>query len=169
MILASHIIAASAIAAPLALKSLTISNSAAIFLVSFISHYLLDSIPHWDYKPSSLNFNKKGNKEIILNKKLILRDLAKISLDGILGLAIGFYIIGLSADFRGILAMGLIIFASCLPDALEIGYAFWKKFPLNQLQKFHSFFHAKLKLNNQPAKGIAIQAIVLLILIILFI
>ncbi|MEK7593146.1 MAG: hypothetical protein AAB464_00285, partial [Patescibacteria group bacterium] len=164
MILASHIIAASAIAAPLALKPLTISNSAAIFLVSFLSHYLLDLIPHWDYELSL--FDEK-------NRKFTLKDLIKISIDLFLGMAmgmaIGFLILGLPVSFEGFFTIGLIVFASCLPDILQIGYISWGKFPFVQLQKFHSVFHAKLKLNNQPIKGIAIQAIVLFILIILFI
>ena len=167
MILTSHIIAASAIVAPLALKPLTIFNLAAIFFISFISHYLLDLIPHWDYKLSLWDFKEKGEKAI-LSKKNIIRDSVKISIDLILGVAVGFWIIGLPIGFEGFFMIGLIIFASCLPDILQVSYIFWKKFPLVQLQKLHSIFHAKLKLNNQPIKGIAIQAIVL-ILIILFI
>ena len=167
MILASHIIAVSAIVAPLALKPLTIFNLAAIFFISVASHYLLDLIPHWDYKLSLWDFKEKGEKAI-LSKKNIIRDSVKIFIDFALGIIVGFWIIGLPVGFEGFFMIGLIIFASCLPDILQISYIFWKKFPLVQLQKLHSIFHAKLKLNNQPIKGIAIQAIVL-ILIILFI
>jgi len=167
MILASHIIAVSAIVAPLALKPLTIFNLAAIFFISVASHYLLDLIPHWDYKLSLWDFKEKGEKAI-LSKKNIIRDSVKIFIDFALGIIVGFWIIGLPVGFEGFFMIGLIIFASCLPDILQVSYIFWKKFPLIQLQKLHSIFHAKLKLNNQPVKGIAIQAIVL-ILIILFV
>src|SRR3972149_1769381 len=64
MILASHIIAVSAIVAPLALKPLTIFNLAAIFFISVASHYLLDLIPHWDYKLSLWDFKEKSEKII---------------------------------------------------------------------------------------------------------
>ena len=167
MILTSHIIAASAIVAPLALKPLTIFNLAAIFFISVASHYLLDLIPHWDYKLSLWDFKEKGEKAI-LSKKNIIRDSVKIFIDFALGIIVGFWIIGLSVGSEGFFMLGFIVFASCLPDILQVSYIFWKKFPLVQLQKLHSIFHAKLKLNNQPIKGIAIQAIVL-ILIILFI
>src|SRR3989338_2776778 len=119
MILTSHIIAASAIVAPLALKPLTIFNLAAIFFISFISHYLLDLIPHWDYKLSLWDFKEKGEKAI-LSKKNIIRDSVKIFIDFILGITagivIGFWLIGLPVDFEGIFTFGLIVFASCLPD-----------------------------------------------------
>ena len=166
MILASHIIAVSAIVAPLALKPLTIFNLAAIFFISVASHYLLDLIPHWDYKLSLWDFKEKSEK-IILIKKNILKDSTKISIDFVLGATVGFWIIGLPVGFEGFFMIGLIIFASCLPDILQISYIFWKKFPFVQLQKLHSIFHAKLKLNNQPVKGIAIQAIVLILIILL--
>lgn len=159
MVLASHIIAASAIAAPLTLKPLTIVNSATIFLVSFLSHYLLDLIPHWEYELSF--FNEE-------NKKFTLKDLIKISIDLLLGIIIGFLIIGSPVNFKGFFTIGLIVFASCLPDILLVGYSFWKKFPFIQLQRIHFIFHSKLKLNNQPIKWIVIQIIALLILIILF-
>src|SRR3989344_8664150 len=115
MILASHIIAASAIAAPLTLKPLTIFNLAAIFFISFISHYLLDLIPHWDYKLSLWDFKEKGEKAI-LSKKNIIRDSVKIFIDFILGVTAGivngFWLIGFSGGFL----LGFIVFASCLPD-----------------------------------------------------
>src|SRR3990172_5644322 len=114
MVLTSHIIAASAIAAPLALKPLTIFNLAAIFFISFISHYLLDLIPHWDYKLSLWDFKEKGEKAI-LSKKNIIRDSVKISIDLILGVAVGFWIIGLPLGFEGFFLFGLIFFSFFFP------------------------------------------------------
>lgn len=160
MILASHIIAASAITSSLVLKPPTIANAAAIFFISFVSHYLLDFIPHWEYELSFFNGE---------NKKFFLKDLIKIFIDLSLGAIIGFLIIGLSVSFEGIFKLSLIIFFSCLPDILEAGSIFWKKFSFVQLKKMHYFFHSKIEFKDKPVKGIIIQIITLLILIILFI
>jgi len=50
MILSSHIVVASALSAPLINQPFSFLNSALIFILSLASHFLIDMIPHRDYK-----------------------------------------------------------------------------------------------------------------------
>lgn len=174
MILSSHIIAASAVAAPLLAKPFNFANAALVFIVSFLSHYALDMIPHWDYKMASIgdkNISFAGNneeKEFIKNSKFILIDFFKNTADGLIGLLGAFLILGFSFNFKHLFFIFIIAFASILPDFLEFLYLFSKKFPLDIIHKFHNFVHGKRMFLNKPFFGIVSQILTLLAIIVLF-
>ncbi len=172
MILSSHIITASAVAAPLLAQPFNFINAIFIFLISFASHYILDAIPHWDYKLNSFvkvldeNGAYYGERKLILQKKLLIKDLIKILFDFIVGLLA----ISLFFDFLNVFIVGLIIFASFLPDILQVCYALLKHSRPKILEferKFHHNVHGKRIFENKPILGIISQILTLLVIIFL--
>lgn len=176
MILSSHIVTASVMAAPLAAQPFNLISIFFIFFISFASHYILDSIPHWDYSLSSFVkvFNKdgvyRGERKFIFQKSLLIKDLIKILLDFFVGLLIIFLFIGFSNNFDKILITGLIIFASSLPDILQVCYAFLKHSRPKILElerKFHHYIHGERIFENQPILGFISQILTLLVVIVI--
>ena len=166
MILSSHIITASAVVAPLLNKPLSFTNATLIFFVSFLSHFALDALPHWDYK--MLSFTKEnGERQFIFKKYFSTKDFLKNLLDGATGLAGAILIIGFPKDFSEFILFGLIVFGSILPDALEATYAINKYRFLEPLHKFHLAIHGRRIFQNRPFLGV-ISQILILILIVLF-
>ena len=124
MILSSHIIVGSAVAESLMSNSLTAGNAAAIFIIALASHYVLDIIPHWHYCVPSID---KDREEFISDKKIIARDALKVFLDGLIGLAVVLWLIGLPMGSNKIFIVGIIVFASILPDFLSAMYFIYNK------------------------------------------
>jgi len=127
-------------------------------IMAFLSHFVLDLIPHWHYKilsrtkDSSLPFGEK----LSFGKKF-LKDLARTGLDFGMGLAVSLFVSQIF--FPG--NFWLTFFGACagaLPDALQV---FYYRFESSKLlywfQWFHEKVHAKTNLDNNPAKGIFYQ------------
>ncbi len=168
MILSSHIITASAVAAPLLARPMDFANAVFIFIVSFLSHYAIDAISHWDYELNSIEELPSGDKKIVATKISILKDLFKNSADGIIGLIGALFIIGFPDNLEKFFAFGLIIIGAILPDFLELCYVVFNKFPLNIFHKIHIFIHGKRIFKGKPILGIIFQILTLLIIIALF-
>ncbi|MEK7062265.1 MAG: hypothetical protein AAB940_00805 [Patescibacteria group bacterium] len=167
MILSSHIIAASAVAAPLLSRPLDFANMAFIFFASFLSHFFLDALPHWDYK--MLSFTKEnGERRFIFKKYFSTKDFLKNLLDGVIGLAGAILIIGFPKDFSEFILFGLIVFGSILPDALEATYAINKYRFLEPLHKFHLTIHGKRVFQNRPFLGTFSQVLIIALIVFIF-
>ena len=92
------------------------------FILGFLSHFILDAIPHWDY---DLDFFKTNS--------LTVKDLFKLSLDTVLGLAVvGF--------FTPILIWGAL--GGLAPDALQYVSRKTNWRWLDPVQKFHLWIHS---------------------------
>jgi hypothetical protein len=143
------------------------------FFAGFFSHFILDSIPHWDYKIRSPYANSRmamcmneatpgATKTIKLDKTFLL-DLRRIGLDVLIGVVI-LNIIYWNQLFNidwHILILGAV--GGMTPDFLQFVYMRFPHQPLIMLQKLHTFFHAKHTLNNRPIIGVATQAITVLV------
>ncbi|KKQ23417.1 hypothetical protein A2999_00140 [Candidatus Wolfebacteria bacterium RIFCSPLOWO2_01_FULL_38_11] len=164
MILSSHIIVASAASAQFASRPADLSNSLIVFVVSFISHYALDFIPHWDYHLASIkkfpaDNNSYEEKKFIISFRTISSDLFKNLIDGIIGLSGAVLILGFPTDFEKLFLIFIAVFASILPDALEVCYLIFKKFPLTLIHRFHHFTHTRKVFEGRPFFGIISQII----------
>lgn len=130
------------------------------FAGGFISHFILDSIPHWDYSLSSIE-NKEASKMDIDMKigKSFVFDLFKIGFDVSLGI-----FFALIMFFQKVNLMSLILGAggAILPDFLQFLYFKIRKQPLTALQKFHLFIHHDKKIYN-PYFGIFFQVLIVFI------
>lgn len=128
----------------------------AAFSTGFISHFLLDTIPHWDYKLSSLrtDLNNPLETDMELGRSFFY-DLMKIGTDVFVGVVVGsllFYFLGGFNFWAPVFGAA----GAVLPDFLQFVYMKWKHEPLISLQKFHLAVHAKRHIEN-PYSGISLQ------------
>lgn len=131
MILLPHIVTGGVIGAKT-------KNLGLIVILGFLSHFILDRIPHWDYAlPGIRSFSATGN----INALII--DVLKILLDIALGLLIIFLITrrkkALSREYLPYMFLGIL--ASVLPDIPWILSSFIDSDILNNCISFHNKFH----------------------------
>jgi len=122
-----------------------ISNPVLSSPLIIASHFLLDSIPHWDL---GTEFRKRKR---ITNFLLGWADL-------IGGIAICWVIFQKNFPFNPLLWTG--VFFSLLPDILEFPALFlgWSFFPFDKLELIHShYFHRKAKF----PRGLILQLIII--------
>jgi hypothetical protein len=124
---------------------------------AFASHFLLDAIPHYDYKIRSASIHPKLGGPMRFDRALLL-DFFSIGGDFGLGmlLALVFFATPASA-----LLVAAGAFAGTLPDALQFVYARFKHEPLVSLQTFHQWMHTPYRLREHPALGWMSQALFL--------
>lgn len=136
MILTNHAITGAALA------SLTPNQPLVGFTVGFLSHFVLDAVPHWDYYLAS--FKEDGdnplNDDVILNGDF-LKDILKIGLDGIIGLSLSYLVFVLYFKIS-IVAVLCGAIGAMMPDALQFVYMKWRHEPLKSLQRLHRLVHA---------------------------
>lgn len=146
MVLTTHSIAGAAFAGLLA------TDPALAFTVGLASHYLLDSIPHWEYELAS----KTNDDELDFKFGTagFFSDISKIVFDLILGLAISYYLFVTLAGFSWLVVFAGVV-GGVLPDFLQFFYAEHKIKILAVTQKIHDYFHAE----NRPYKKAQLRGI----------
>jgi hypothetical protein len=138
MILSTHAIVGGAIA------SLLPSHPLLAALAGFASHFAIDAIPHWDYPLRSIATGQGAdNRRLKIDRDLML-DLTLISFDALAGLVLAIWLFATSAT-SGVIAIGA--FAAILPDPLQFAQSLYPHEPLNSLQRFHGWIHAKRRLS----------------------
>lgn len=145
------------------------TSPAGALAAGFISHFLSDAIPHWHYPTHIFKQFKKresrpaGTALFVLNREFFL-DAASIGMDSFLGiflpLAISYFFF---PDF--LVAALCAAVGGVLPDFLQIVYYAFPESPLRYLQRFHMQIHARARLDDVPVYGIAVQAVVGIILL----
>ncbi len=151
-------------ATPLLNESFNFANATLIFFVSFLSHFALDALPHWDYKMSSFP-KENGERLFIFRKDFLIKDLFKNLLDGVIGLTGAFLIVGFPKDFLEFILFGLIVFGAILPDMLEALFVIKKWRFLESLHKFHFAVHGKKIFMDKPFWGIISQILIIVFII----
>jgi len=135
LILATHAIVGAAIASQ-------IPNHPIIALVAGIaSHFAIDAIPHWDYPLRSI-LSRNKESPLTLDKGLLV-DFSLIAVDGLAGLAIA---LSLFAQPSALLTVLLGALGGMLPDPFQFVHRLYPHEPLHTVQRFHSWIHAKQKL-----------------------
>lgn len=135
------------------------------FLFGFLSHFLLDSIAHWDYFHLLNSFKKKSADKksvIVVFSKKTITDVLIILFDCILGFVVAFYFYQQYFDnftFSGVLSSGIFwgAFGGVMPDFLQFVYFIYKREPLISLKKFHEFCHSKKSLKKNYLLGPLLQ------------
>jgi|SRR3989344_255543 len=169
MTLATHIIVGAAGA------RLFAANPIQGFIIGWLSHYLVDSIIHWDYSIGSIDPKVKGeksNRDALLKRKLHFRkgivvDIGKVIVDVCVGFLLAFLFL---RDPSKTLNLTLLAGAlgSTMPDFLQFTFFAWKNKPVEILQRFHNFMHAERDLNDRPVLGVSIQLAIVIVIFILF-
>ena len=137
------------------------------FVTAFLSHFILDAIPHNDYKLKSFVQDESPAKDIkkmdmILGKKFI-QDLVKIAFDCMSGFAVALTVFSSSELMMRIAFIGAV--GGVLPDALQFAYFKIKKEPLTTLQKFHKIIQYRIGNGNYHV-GVLSQIIIAIIVFI---
>ncbi len=125
MILIPHILVGAAIASK-------IPNIWGLIL-AFLSHFVLDAIPHFEYKIKGIQRLKKNR---------FLRDVLKVELDFCLGVMIFTFVAVDLSPIRVIYGL-LGVAAAVLPDGLMFFYYISGKRWFKNLGEFHYFIHTK--------------------------
>jgi hypothetical protein len=162
MTLATHAIVGGAVA------SLFPSHPITAFIAGFMSHFILDAIPHWDYKILSAyaNPNIAASTQKIKVDKYFGFDLLRIGADVLLGIIITLLVWHPTGAVQlQILSLGMI--GGMLPDFLQFVYARFPHQPMVLIQKFHDFMHAKNSLRNKPFLGVFTQIALIFCVILL--
>lgn len=153
MTLSTHIVAGTA------LSYTFTGNPVASFGIGLLSHYLLDSISHWDYPISFL-----GTDAVTPRKKkiaLLLFDVLKVLMDVALGIGILVFALSLSKVLSDPVIIAGII-GSAFPDFLQFALLVTKNKIFDILQKFHHAFHSASSLNDMPIRGIISQILIVI-------
>jgi len=152
MILASHIIVSGLLGA-------TTQNYLLAAVFGFVSHYILDAIPHWDYLSDEFESRAKTEKGFFKNKKF-WRELINVALDILIGLGLLFIFLKYYKNPQIIPAIIGVTFG-ILPDPLSLLYWMtkWKFIKWNF--DFHEFVHYSIhsKIDQKSWPGIIIQTI----------
>lgn len=143
-------------------------SPALAFTAGFLSHFVLDTVPHWDYSLASSRKDVANplNNDIVVGRTFVA-DLLKIVADALLGtvLAVLFFHNGTFISLCTLMAGAM---GGMLPDPLQFAYMKLRVEPLVSLQRFHVWMHAKTNFNDAPAAGIAFQAAIIVATVLVF-
>ncbi len=136
----------------------------------FLSHFLFDTIPHWDYKLGTTKEDKANplNNDMKVGGKQFYIDLLKIALDFSIGMTI-VAILVMSKPNQVILGAFIGALCAVIPDPLQFVYWKLRLRIMTPLQRFHTYMHAKTRLSNKPLIGIGSQIAIIILTGILFI
>lgn len=144
-------------------------NLVAAAAFGFVSHFLFDTIPHWDYKLGGVkdDISDPLNTTMNVQGPQFVKDLAKIGFDFWLGMAIVFLMVA-AQPLQIIVGAFIGAFFAVIPDPLQ--FVYWKLRPhwMTPLQQFHKYMHAKAHLKDQPLIGISSQAVIILLTMVVF-
>jgi hypothetical protein len=134
------------------------------FAAAFVSHFVLDAIPHSDYRILSIRRNSQDplDEDMVFGRAFFL-DMLRIGSDCCIGIII--------AVSLGVGAYGLSITAALIgaiggiaPDALQFVYWKLRIEPLTSLQRLHVAIQRWHTHSIRPLIGFPIQALIVLTL-----
>ncbi len=162
MILASHIIVSG-------LLGTTTQNYFLAAIFGFVSHYLLDVIPHWDsYLSPEFNAKAEAKDGNFIKEKLFWKEVSKIIIDILIGLGLLFIFLK-NLSYINMAAVFISVFFGILPDPLQLFYLMtkWRFIKWNfDLQYFiHYSIHKKIKQGFGSSIAIQIATIGIIFLI----
>jgi hypothetical protein len=162
MTLTTHSVVGVAVAAVLPV------NPVLGFAAGFVSHFVLDSIPHWDYPLRSLQRAGRKIDERLIGGRDFYVDALKVIVDATLGiiLAILLIIIISNGHYRWELLIGSA--GAISPDFLSFLYNKYRFKWIYPLQWFHMWLQEGYSLDNRPVIGVISQALVIVITFSLF-
>jgi hypothetical protein len=134
------------------------------FGLALSSHYLMDTVPHWEYRLRTESFESPTPEKISWFSRNFILDILTIKLDFIFGIALSIIFLLFAGSFSWtVLTVGVI--AGVLPDVLQFAYILYSKPPFTWTQKIHDFFHTNINWKNRPLVGSITQIVILIILV----
>ena len=153
MVLVTHAVVGAAVA------SFVPTHPVEGFVLGFLSNFMLDAIPHWDYKIRSGFVDPNRNTGFIFSKDVVI-DAFKICTDLFLGCVL-VYILFSRLNSSVVLYSGVV--GAILPDILQFVQAKipWK--PIVELRRFHVWIQSDKRFSNRPVIGILMQCAIIVI------
>ncbi len=130
---------------------------------AFASHFLVDAIPHYDYKIRSASINPKIGAAMKFDRALLL-DFFSIGWDLAFGMILSVLLFATPATWI-LVAIGA--FAGALPDALQFVYTRFQHEPLVSLQRFHKWMHTSHHMREHSVFGVISQVVFLGVFVLL--
>lgn len=116
MTLASHIIISGLLGA-------TTHNYFLAAVLGFLSHFIVDTIPHWDnYLSPDFDSRAKSKGVRFLKDKFLYKELSKVAIDILIGLSVLSFIFFKTSGFGNIAYAAIGVFFGVLPDPLQLLY-----------------------------------------------
>ena len=141
MTLATHIAIAGAVSKPLIAGGL---GPIGLFLISAGTHYLADTIPHYDYKLRYFVDEKEGEVAPPFHFfDFLIRDVGKVAGDALFGTVLLFLITKTPVTLSSLLLWSPVIIGATLPDLLQALRWVVPGVILNEIQKVQDFVHAR--------------------------
>lgn len=124
-------------------------NPVVAFLAAFLSHFVIDAIPHWDYKIFSQQWNKEHpmKSDIVVGGPIFMLDVLRVGIDCFIGIYVSIAFFAPNASSVWIILCGAVF--GILPDPLQFAYFKIRREPLTSLQRFHVWIHSK----NESLRG----------------
>lgn len=144
-----------------ALVSIVPEHPVAGVCAAFASHFLVDAIPHVDYRIRSASINTKIRAPLTFDRNFFL-DMLSIGADAVLGMLLALILFS-ATPWQ--IALGA--FAGMFPDALQFAYARFPREPLSSLQRFHEWIHTRHRLREHKIAGVVSQ-VLFLVAVVLF-
>lgn len=135
------------------------------FSAGFISHFVIDTIPHRDYSLSSI-MEEAGDPmstDMPINKNSI-KDFLKVSFDAVLGIILASFIF--TNFYQSALLLAVIgALGGIVPDGLQ--FAYWKIRiePLKSLQRFHLWIQQHSPLEVPWLASLSHQALIIVVIL----
>ena len=131
-------------------------------IAAFASHFLIDTIPHWDYELKSARKDRQNrmNDNMVINRDFFI-DLTKVAFDASLGVTLSLLFFWPHSLYgAGIIVMGAVL--GILPDPLQFVYWKIRREPLISLQRLHRWIHNDSEsLLGHWAIGAALQIVLI--------
>lgn len=132
-----------------------IKNPVLVFALAFMSHFLLDIIPHGDHDWSE-EYESKTNKKKI-------KQIINIVLSDITGLFVFLFLLYSSRTIN-ILSFTVGVIGAILPDFLVGCHLLSKKF-FKKFYRFHRSIHTLINYDLSLSKGIFFQGVFFIVLL----
>lgn len=152
-----------------AVASLIPTHPVTGFALGFISHFILDAIPHRDYDLVSVDHDPDGKSQgidVIVNKFKLIRDVLLASADGLVGLSLAFLLF-FDPIYPWIFLFGAL--GALAPDIIVFLFLLLKHRSLQKFFDFHAYFDSpinkKLKQKIGQIAGVFLQFITVIILL----
>lgn len=132
-------------------------------LGAFLSHFLLDMIPHWHYPIRSLKHDRLNpmNNVLLFNGDFA-KDVIKTGIDSGIGVLLAVLPVAVFFPERVEIAL-LGALAGILPDFLQLLFHIFPRSPLYYLQWFHQRIHARIRLKFSLVTGIGFQTLLVIL------
>ncbi|MBI2635258.1 MAG: hypothetical protein HYW79_01810 [Parcubacteria group bacterium] len=135
MTLASHIIISGLLGA-------TTNNYFLAATLGFLSHFIVDAIPHWDnYLSPDFESRAKSKKILFLKDRFLYKELGKIAIDILIGLSVLSLMFFKNYEIGDLSYAAIAVFFGVLPDPLQLLYLMTNWRPLKPNHKIQLYLH----------------------------